>query len=175
MILKKFKTQSQMDDMTGVFNRRGFMATVKNMLDSLQFNKKDFMVVYADVDGLKKINDTYGHDEGDIIIKGCSKVLKETFRGKDAIGRIGGDEFVIALESSHIKGLQKKLQLRFEQQEALFNKNLAGKPYKLSVSLGFAILDKSSPGSPDSIDEIMKLADDMLLKVKQQKKNEEQQ
>ncbi|MBN2802436.1 MAG: GGDEF domain-containing protein [Deltaproteobacteria bacterium] len=165
MLLKRFKTQSLMDEMTGVFNRRGFFLNASPIPVEAKQTGKDFMLVYADVDGLKQINDTYGHDEGDVVINGCAQVLKETFRDRDIIGRVGGDEFIVALETSELEGLKQRLENRFEINVEKFNKSI-NKPYKLSVSLGFA---SENSKSEISLEDLIKHADEMLLAIKKKK------
>lgn len=166
LLLRKFKSQSMLDELTGVYNRRGFATLGEKMLASAKRENHDVMVFYADVDGLKKINDTYGHEDGDIIINGAAKVLCETFRERDLIARIGGDEFVAVLISQHIDGLEEKIRSRFDSVQAQFNKTLK-KDYYLSVSLGAAVcnMKKNEP-----LDKLMKRADADLFGKKRARK-----
>src|SRR6266540_7511094 len=95
------ETLSLVDELTELYNRRGFMAFSKQHLTSIQRTNKNLMVVYADLDGLKQINDSFGHKEGDRALIKTAEILKATFRSSDVIGRLGGDEFTVlaAVES----------------------------------------------------------------------------
>ena len=86
---------SNTDELTGIFNRRGFMKVAQNELKAAVEAHKKGLVIFGDIDGLKRINDTYGHDAGDRAILAEVKLLKKAFREADTIGRLGGDEFGI--------------------------------------------------------------------------------
>ncbi len=85
---------SRTDQLTGLYNRWGFLEHVKNIISDLENNNRNAIVLYADMDGLKAINDGYGHDMGDLALKGIATILKQTFCDGDVIARFGGDEFV---------------------------------------------------------------------------------
>ncbi|MBN2341520.1 MAG: GGDEF domain-containing protein [Deltaproteobacteria bacterium] len=166
LLLRKFKAQSMIDELTGVYNRRGFVTLGEKMLASAKGSNMELMMFYADVDGLKLINDKYGHEDGDIIISGAASVLCETFRERDLIARIGGDEFVILLVSKKMVDLEDKIRDRFALFEQKFNENL-NKPYKLSVSLGAAICNMARN---EPLDKLMKRADADLFGKKRARK-----
>src|SRR5438132_6011309 len=86
---------SLVDELTGLYNRRGFLAVTEQHLAAIRRNKKVPVVLYADLDGLKQINDSLGHHEGDRALVKSAEIFKETFRSSDILGRIGGDEFVV--------------------------------------------------------------------------------
>ncbi|MBN2719199.1 MAG: GGDEF domain-containing protein [Deltaproteobacteria bacterium] len=166
MLLRKFKAQSMLDELTGVYNRRGFVTLGNKMLESARATGLEMMMFYADVDGLKGINDTYGHEHGDVIISGAAQVLSETFRERDLIARIGGDEFVVVLISDTMAGLEEKIRERYEMFEARFNERLK-RQYSLSLSLGVAIC-KTSDG--ENLERLMKRADADLFAKKRERK-----
>jgi diguanylate cyclase (GGDEF)-like protein len=166
MLLRKFKAQSMVDELTGVYNRRGFVTLARKLMDSAHASKTELMMFYADVDGLKGINDTFGHEHGDTIISGAARVLTETFRERDLIARIGGDEFVVVLLSQKIQGLEKKIRRRFAMLESRFNEKL-NRQYQLSVSLGAAVCRLSEN---ESLDTLMKRADADLFAKKRARK-----
>ncbi len=85
---------SRTDQLTGLYNRWGFLKHVKDILDEPKNNKCKALVLYADMDGLKSINDGYGHEMGDLALKGIATILKQTFLDDDVVARFGGDEFV---------------------------------------------------------------------------------
>src|SRR6185436_1702862 len=125
------RTLSLADELTGLYNRCGFLAFSKQHLNSLHRTNKGVVVVYADLDGLKVINDSFGHKEGDRALTKTAELLKETFRTSDVLGRLGGDEFT-ALAAVDPEGgvetLISRLQLRFEKYNA---QKLV--PYTLSI------------------------------------------
>src|SRR5437588_1422229 len=86
---------SLVDELTGLYNRRGFLAVTEQHLAAIRRNKKMPVILYADLDGLKVINDSLGHHEGDRALVKAAEIFRETFRSSDIIARIGGDEFVV--------------------------------------------------------------------------------
>ncbi len=150
---REIKYLSFHDEMTGLYNRRYF----ENELERLESSRKlPVAVVIGDLDGLKKINDVYGHKMGDKFIMSAAQVLKNTSRSEDVAARIGGDEFAVILpetdtESAHkyCKRIRENIN-RFNQKNDL--------PQKLSISLGTSILENNS----QSLDEIFNEADQKM-------------
>jgi diguanylate cyclase (GGDEF)-like protein len=119
----------------------------------------------ADIDGLKKINDTYGHHEGSDAIIELSKILRKIFRDSDVIARLGGDEFTVLIINA-AKQVQEMIAERL--QKSLDEHNLQSeKPYKLSASAGLTAI---SFDSRDSIEEIIKQADMKMYEHKRDRK-----
>lgn len=119
------------------------------------------LLIYADVDGLKMINDTHGHDVGDAALAETAKIFKESFRRSDVTARFGGDEFVaLILEAS--APCSEQFKARIEEKLRL---RLAGSafPYKLSLSVGTVCCD---PKSSDSIEELLAKADQAMYAKK---------
>ncbi|PMP85803.1 MAG: hypothetical protein C0174_03370 [Thermodesulfobium narugense] len=85
---------SYIDPLTGILNRRGFFVFIKSNYERVKLNNKKLFLFFFDIDGLKKINDSYGHINGDIAIKNIAKILKSALRDSDLLARFGGDEFV---------------------------------------------------------------------------------
>ena len=161
----RLHTLSITDELTGLYNRRGFFTFAEDCLMSAKRSEKRLMLLYADLDGLKEINDTSGHDEGDRLIKETSAILKSTFRTSDIIARIGGDEFVVfpvGTDEDHAAIIADRLQENIEHFNAIHNNR-----YKLSISTGIATYD---PNSVQSIDELLAEADDLMYKHKKSKK-----
>lgn len=142
------------DDLSGLYNRRGFTVLAKQHLNIAAREKRRLFLLYADLDNLKKINDTFGHPAGDCALRAASRVMKATFRKSDVLARIGGDEFVIlAIETKEAS--PEILNQRF--QDALKSHNQESQQkYELSVSVGWCIYD---PADPCSLDELIILAD----------------
>ncbi len=158
------KTLSLKDDLTGLYNRRGFFTLAEQGLKTAQRMGTEMLLIFGDLDNLKGINDTFGHQEGDQALVDTSQILKETFRESDIIARIGGDEFVILAMNSFETSAEKLIN-RFEQvlnEHPLQTK----RPYTLSLSLGLACFD---PQNPCSIDVLLAQADKIMYENKQKK------
>lgn len=156
---------STTDEMTNLFNRRGFMNFGQQSIYMGLCQEKEGLVLFGDMDGLKKINDTYGHEAGDLAIKAEAKILKNSFRATDIIGRIGGDEFCIVAV-----GLPERTFPRIKNNIDIACKiwNQESKaPYKLSISIGYAKYDKSN----SNLAVILQKADEVLYQEKKRKKS----
>jgi diguanylate cyclase (GGDEF)-like protein/PAS domain S-box-containing protein len=156
---------SLVDELTGLYNRRGFLAFSEQHLTSIQRTNKDLMVVYADLDDLKQINDSFGHQEGDRALTRTAEILRATFRSSDVLGRLGGDEFMVfaAVEpEGGVESALARLNLEFENFNAL--KTV---PYKLSISIGLAIMN--SEGA-ESVEDLMARADQAMYENKRKRK-----
>jgi len=160
-LLAELQRMSFVDDLTGLRNRRGFFALAEQQVKLADRTKNGFLLPLADLDGLKSINDAFGHREGDLTLIETASVLKETFRGSDIIARIGGDEFaVIAIEA----GPDSAEILRDRLSKNLEASNAGGsRRYTLSISLGIATYD---PKHPCTIDELLARADARLYEQK---------
>jgi diguanylate cyclase (GGDEF)-like protein/PAS domain S-box-containing protein len=167
---KRFESALQnlslIDELTGLYNRRGFMAVTAQHLAAIRRNKKVPVILYADLDGLKKINDALGHQAGDAAIIQTAEILKDTFRTSDIVARLGGDEFVVLAaidKDESADSLTDRLQLRFE----LYNEQ-SNAPYKLSISVGVMHFDIDE----DSIEEVTARADRNMYEVKRRKQSQ---
>ena len=157
-------TLSLVDELTGLYNRRGFLAFSQQHLVSLHRSNQGVVIIYADLDGLKAINDSFGHKEGDRALIKTAELLKETFRSSDVLGRLGGDEFTALATVAEDDGVDKlvsRLEQKFENYNAL---RLA--PYKLSISIGVAQLDADVS---QSMEELMATADSAMYENKRRK------
>src|SRR6185312_3904038 len=128
------RAMALVDDLTGLYNRRGFQTLARQHMKMADRMRKRVSHIFVDLDGLKEINDSLGHREGDLALIEAADLLKETFRESDIIARIGGDEFVVlALETvglaqEHwVTRLQENLARRNERPE---------RRYRLSLSMG---------------------------------------
>jgi len=153
---------SLIDELTGLYNRRGFLAVTEQHVDAIRRDNKVPIVVYADLDGLKEINDSYGHHEGDRALATAAQILKETFRSSDILARLGGDEFVAlaAIDEYDAQSLTDRVQEQFRASNAL-----RARPYNLSVSVGVANFDDDRY----SIEDLMAQADRAMYEEKRRK------
>ena len=157
---------SLVDELTGLYNRRGFLAVTEQYLESFQRSDNGLVVLYADLDGLKGINDSLGHLEGDRALVRTAEVLKEAFRSSDIIARLGGDEFVL-LAGVGADESAESLMDRLQQKIALANAQ-RNRPYDLSISIGVAHYD---PDEACTIEELMGRADRVMYEEKRKKRN----
>jgi diguanylate cyclase (GGDEF)-like protein/PAS domain S-box-containing protein len=158
------KFMSLKDDLTGLYNRRGFFALAEQGLKAAQRMRKEMLAIFSDLDDTKKINDTLGHKEGDQALKDTSRILKETFRESDIIARLGGDEFGILAMNGHGESAEKliaRLEMALNDHNAQRNRS-----YTLSLSLGIARFD---PQNPCTIDALLTRADKMMYRNKQKR------
>ncbi|GAB4484423.1 MAG: hypothetical protein OHK006_08700 [Thermodesulfovibrionales bacterium] len=154
------------DELTGLYNRRGFFTLVDQQLKIAARNRETIFMLYADLDNLKTINDSLGHAEGDRALTDISAIFQETFRESDIIARVGGDEFVMIPVGTSLETL-RQMQDRLTQRVASFN-SLRSRPYALSVSLGVAVYD---PSAPVTVDELLRQADQSMYESKRAKKD----
>jgi len=163
---EKLRTMSIMDDLTGLYNRRGFLTLFQQQVKVAYRIKKNLLFLFADLDRMKWINDTLGHQEGDRALVATSNILKETFRESDIIGRMGGDEFAVLATGSRDEN-PEVLIARLRDKIENFNK--AGTPnYKISLSVGIVRLD---PEKHYSLDEVMARADRLMYEEKRKKQH----
>ena len=151
-----------LDPLTGFYNRRGFLTVTSRQLLVARRKKQSLILIAADVDELKTINDTFGHAAGDEALVAAAKVLRNSYREADVVARLGGDEFVVfPLDASvHsvpmlLERLEANLQVWREQHP---------RPYVLSISTGSAVLDPSDESA--TIEELLAQADSDLYRHK---------
>jgi diguanylate cyclase (GGDEF)-like protein len=165
-LLSKVQTLSITDELTGLLNRRGFFQFVYAKLHHLVRNPDVLpIVMFMDMDGLKLINDNYGHMEGDIAISSFASVLKESTRDEDIVGRIGGDEFVVF---SSVKSLENGRQIVDRIRLSLDEYNSKKlHPYQVAGSIGSVILETATK---ECFEAAMLSADNVLYEEKMEKK-----
>jgi diguanylate cyclase (GGDEF)-like protein len=127
------------DELTGLYNRRGFLMLSQQQLKMAYRTGTPFLVIFVDLDGLKCINDSFGHQEGNHALVDTASILKDSFRQSDLLARIGGDEFAVYVTDACgddsnrvVTRLQEKLQACNDG---------ATRAYKLSFSIGVAQAD----------------------------------
>ena len=155
--------QNSIDELTQLLNRRGFMDRAEKALKKAAKEGSSGMVFFADMDGLKKINDNYGHKVGDLAIQTEARVLEEAFRDSDIVGRLSGDEFAV-VSTGLTDGYVSAIRTRINQLNRLYSEK-ADLPITLSMSLGAVSF------TPDNsnLDELLSKADQMLYKEKEMK------
>lgn len=154
-------TKTLVDELTGLYNRRGFISLARQQIKTAERLERDLVHVFLDVDGMKQINDTFGHREGDLALIETADVLRATFRESDVLARMGGDEFaVLALETSPVAADALVDRLRHE----LGDRNRRGhRPYALSFSIGST---RHAAGTPCLLDDLLARADGLMYEQK---------
>lgn len=155
------QTLSLTDELTGLYNRRGWSALAQQQLLLAKRVRVPVMLIYADLDGLKGINDSFGHATGDEALVRFADVLKAVFRESDLIARVGGDEFAV-LPISAQNSSEHIIRTRVEHKLEDWNASTE-RQYKLSASIGVAYWD---PESDQTLDDAIRSADESMYEEK---------
>jgi diguanylate cyclase (GGDEF)-like protein len=151
------------DELTGLCNRRGFMAIAERQLKIGHRTGRGILLFFMDIDGMKQINDSFGHGEGDLTLKRTAKALKMTFRDSDVIARLSGDEFaVLAIEASD----NSEAAIRARLSEDLKSVSAGETRYAINLSLGAVRINICSNAS---IGEWMVRADQAMYEQKRRR------
>lgn len=156
---------AMIDDLTGLHNRRGFLALAEHHVLLAYRTGRPFLVAYLDLDGLKQINDTFGHQEGNRALVEAAEIIRDSFRHSDILARIGGDEFAALMLEAGKESMKTVLE-RVKQKLASCNAML-GRRYNLSFSIGIV------PGDPTGllgIEQLLSDADVLMYQDKENKK-----
>jgi len=159
---EELRALSLVDELTGLYNRRGFLTLAKQQTKIADRLGKDMLLIFADIDKMKLINDTSGHKEGDRALIDTANILRKSLRDSDIIARVGGDEFAVlamAACSEHAEIIYGHLRDNIKSHN-----EKEDRPYKISLSVGFVCY---VPGS--SIEELLVQADQLMYEDKQKK------
>ena len=165
---QKLRDISITDELTGVLNRRGFFEMAERQLKVTDRMKGELFLLFADIDDLKVINDTLGHQAGDQLLIDAGNILRDTFRQTDIIGRLGGDEFAVLLPDKPGANSEESVLIRLEENADNFN-NQKSRSYKVMISSGVIKYDVNSPCT---IDELLIKADKLMFVRKKERKGE---
>ncbi|MFL0167265.1 GGDEF domain-containing protein [Candidatus Clostridium helianthi] len=162
---EKLSYYANTDVMTGVLNRRAGLEVLSDEFYSSKSNGKNIVVCFVDVDRLKIVNDTFGHEEGDNLLINVTNILKESIRKTDFIIRMGGDEFLIVFPKTTMKEVNNIWHKICKKVDG-FNEN--NTTYNLSLSYGFYEY-KQEIKKKMSINDLIKEADAEMYKNKLKK------
>jgi len=163
-IEKALRDSSLKDELTGLFNRRGLLREAAPHFEFARRQKEKVLLIFIDLDGMKRINDDFGHNEGDNALINTASILSRSFRGKDIVARLGGDEFaVLVVDSSADKD---QAIARVNQSLRDYNANET-RGYKLSLSIGVATLESERM---TCFEELLEQADHAMYEQKRFKK-----
>ncbi len=163
---EKLRYLANHDPLTGILNARTFYEVCDRMMCTALRDKNPFSVLFIDLDHFKKINDTYGHEAGDTVLKKVTSCMADTSRDCDVYGRIGGEEFSIYLPDTDHHGaliLAEKLREHIEKLMPVIN----GAPLRVTASIGVA----SNQPRHKAIADIQRDADQAMYHAKQQGRN----
>ncbi len=164
-VQEQLKSLSLTDDLTGLYNRRGFFTLAEQHFKLRRRTKERLMLLFADIDGLKQINDRFGHSAGSQAIIKTGEILSSVFRDSDIIARLGGDEFVVLMINPSADS-DRIVSARL--QEKINNFNATGQPYTLSLSFG---LESADSTSTPSVEEMIAAADKVMYENKRRKQD----
>ncbi|WP_455207818.1 diguanylate cyclase [Kaarinaea lacus] len=160
------KEQADTDPLTKLANRRSFFASASTSLAQMQRQSEHFSVIILDIDHFKRINDTYGHQAGDVVLQQLAMVLSTAIREGDSLARIGGEEFVVASPYTNRLAaivLSERLRKAVEDSEFVYESNRI----PVTISLGIASMNKGD----DDVDKLLAIADSRLYLAKQKGRN----
>ena len=148
------------DGLTGAYNRTGFMQVARAALERAKASGRRPAVFFIDLNGMKSINDSLGHQEGDRLLVDVTSILRSCFRTSDIVGRLGGDEFVVLAPEA---GEQAEvLGTRLQAAVDAFNAE-ADRAYRVSISVGLGTPD---PGEPATLEDLVRQADRRMYEDK---------
>ncbi|OHB48304.1 MAG: hypothetical protein A2106_04650 [Planctomycetes bacterium GWF2_40_8] len=150
------------DKLTGLRNRGGLFILAEQQMNIANRTKSGLFVIFVDLNDMKMINDTMGHQEGDHALIEAASIFKETFRTSDIIARIGGDEFVIISIETHKGRAADIIEARLRENIRIHNAERSRR-YKLSMSVGISYYD---PENPVSFNELLSSADKKMYEQK---------
>jgi len=160
------KEQADTDPLTKLANRRSFFVAASSSLAQMKRQNEHFSIIILDIDHFKRINDTYGHQAGDVVLQQLAMVLSTALREGDILARIGGEEFVVASPYTNRLAaivLSERLRKAIESSEFMYENNRI----PVTISLGIASMTKSD----DDIDKLLAVADSRLYLAKQKGRN----
>ncbi len=163
---EKLKKLANFDSLTGSCSRRYGLNLLNRQIKLARRRKTPVLLAYTDIDNFKYINDNFGHEEGDKVLKNVVKLLKSTLREIDIICRMGGDEFLLIFPDSSLKDASL-IKERINKNLTRLNHYLK-KPYKIDLSIG---LSGYNPDIPLPIDELIRIADKKMYEDKKNKKH----
>jgi two-component system cell cycle response regulator len=152
------------DELTGLLNRRGFMLIAEQLVKVAARNGQNLLLFFADLNGMKAINDTLGHLVGDRALVDTAAILRRVFRTSDVIARLGGDEFVVLAVDAVVTTSGPTLAERLVG--AIDKYNGSPSPFRLSLSVGTSVFD---PTKPSSLAKLLSDADARMYEEKQKR------
>jgi len=152
------------DELTGLFNRRGFLTLAEKQLGNALRAEHDMFLIFADLDNMKEINDTLGHETGDLALATAASLLRTTFRQADILARLGGDEFAVFISCKPGTDSEQAILSRLEVNIAQENKE-GELPFTVAISFGVVQLQED-----ETLGQVMIRADGLMYDSKIRKR-----
>ena len=152
------------DELTGLFNRRGFLTLAEKQLGNALRAEHDMFLIFADLDNMKEINDTLGHETGDLALATAASLLRTTFRQADLLARLGGDEFAVFISCKPGTDSEQAILSRLEANIAQENQD-GELPFTVSISFGVVRLEEN-----ETLGQVMIRADGLMYDSKVRKR-----
>jgi len=162
--LRRLRKEARFDPLTGCLNRRGTIEALQREIDRCQRANAPMSVMLLDADNFKHINDTYGHASGDVVLIEIASTLKECLRMTDIVGRMGGDEFIIALPCV-AEPLASEIKHRLRERVA--QNIVPGSSESVRISIGLVI----DPNNTKSLQELLESADQAMYRDKRRRRD----
>lgn len=166
-LYKNIKNLSITDGLTGIYNHKYILGLVRQEFSRAKRYNHDFSLIMFDIDHFKNINDTFGHQTGDVVLREISTIIKDAVRTSDVVGRYGGEEFAVVLTETDADEAQifaERLRKRVEEFK-FFN---PADPLKITASMGLACYPLNGIDTPNAF---IKCADEALYKAKAEGRN----
>lgn len=164
---KEQRRLASIDHLTQLFNRRHFLQLSTTLLEACRAEKAGFAVAMLDLDKFKSINDTFGHEAGDEVLKSVAKIMNQRSNENIILGRLGGEEFAICFgrqSTNVVKTFLDELRLELANQETIYKSDVI--EYTASIGLAF-----DSPGSDSDLSKLLASADTALYEAKSNGRN----
>ncbi|HKU72371.1 MAG TPA: diguanylate cyclase, partial [Pyrinomonadaceae bacterium] len=158
------RNSSLKDDLTGLFNRRGLLKQAAPYFDFARRQKENLLLLFIDLDGMKRINDEFGHNEGDNALINTAAILNRSFRSSDIIARLGGDEFTVLV--TDLNASKEDAITRLNENLKAYNASET-RGFKLAFSIGVATLE---PERMTCFEELLEQADQAMYEQKRMKR-----
>ena len=173
-MMRRLEELATLDGLTGLLNKRAMLEVADQKIKAAKRFGRKLSVLVTDIDHFKKVNDTYGHDAGDVVIKGLGEILRRQRRSTDAIARFGGEEFVVICEETDARGAELLAErVRVELGKTTFHAPKVGpdgQPVAIRVTCSIGVSTFPDTGG-DTWEDLFKAADEALYVSKRSGRN----
>lgn len=166
----QLQEQASTDSLTGLCNRRAFFAGMEQVLALSSRHLRPVSIMLADIDHFKDVNDTFGHQAGDAVLRHVAQLIRRTLRASDMAARVGGEEFALLLPETGRAGafrMADRLRLAIAEDICIHGEQ----PIPITISFGLACLEAHHSGDAPSCDEFLRAADSALYASKRAGRN----
>lgn len=162
-IQREMLRQARADPLTGLMNRRAFLAEMERRIERLDRDGRAATLLYVDIDGFKPVNDEFGHDVGDEVLRSVAALLEQTFRPTDLVARLGGDEFGVWLDGADVMTAAERADALARAAPRLLGELGGDSRLKITLSIGLA---QRLPRARETIDQMLRRADQAMYAAK---------